>query len=190
MPAPTTRTALEAAAFRGFRDLDDVIEAMPAAEAAALFPAARTPAAAPQAGEAAPGADAARDRDVQDVLNHLHAWHLLLLGWLDADAAGKPVEFPAPGHTWDSLAELNVELRDRYRVPGPADAGLATARGRLRASHIDVLTRIESMPDDDLLEPGRRPWLRGPLAEPVHECLGGHYEWAIATIPASRSPRP
>ncbi len=166
--------------MRGYRDLDRLIEQMPDSERSAPFSAEA---------DAAVSAGARRDRDVQDVVNHLHAWHVLLLGWLDAEAGGDPVAFPAPGHSWGSLAELNAELRDRYRLPGAAAAALDQARVRLRQGHVDALARIETIPDDDLFEPGRHGWLAGALAEPVHECLGGHYAWAVEVISTATEAR-
>ncbi|GAA1526488.1 hypothetical protein BJ978_003034 [Agromyces terreus] len=165
MSVPTNRVQLEASAVRGFHRFDEAIESIPKAEREAPFPRA------------------GRDRDIRDLIDHLHAWHLLLLGWLDAERAGKPVSYPAEGYSWAQLDELNVVLRDRYRGTG----SLATARERLRESHISVLARLESLSDDDLFDPTAHEWLGGPLAEPVHECLGGHYAWALETLDAARA---
>ncbi|WP_430647970.1 ClbS/DfsB family four-helix bundle protein [Agromyces sp. GXS1127] len=130
----------------------------------------------------APMTDAAapepRDRDALDVVNHLHAWHVLLLDWITADAAGEVPAFPADGYTWRDLDRLNRDLRDRYR--GEADA--AVARERLRASHASALARLDAMTDAEIFSEGRA-WLRGAtLAEPAHECLGGHYAWALGVL--------
>ncbi|WP_448006975.1 ClbS/DfsB family four-helix bundle protein [Agromyces bauzanensis] len=73
---------------------------------------------------------------------------------------------------------------DRYR-----GADLEAPRERLRASHAEVLARLEGIEDASLFDPSRHPWLRGALAEPVHECLGGHYEWALGAIRGTRAPR-
>ncbi len=138
----------------------------------------------PEAERTAPFAGTGRDRDLRDVVNHLHAWHVLLLGWLDADAAGRSPAFPAEGYDWASLDDLNLALRDRYR-----DVDLEAARRRLRTSHAEVLARLAGIEDASLYDPSRHPWLRGALAEPVHECLGAHYDWAIEAVGAARAPR-
>ncbi|WP_448810535.1 ClbS/DfsB family four-helix bundle protein [Agromyces bauzanensis] len=118
-------------------------------------------------------------------MNHLHAWHVLLVGWLDEDAAGRAPAYPAEGYDWVSLDALNVALRDRHR-----DVDLEAARDRLRSSHAAVLARVERLDDADLFDGSRHPWLGGgTLAEPVHECLGGHYEWALAAVGSARLPR-
>lgn len=178
---PTTLVGLQAAAMRGFRALEERYDGMTAAERAAAFTRTGAVRDASGAASAAPAAGA-RDRDLQDVLNHLHAWHVLLLGWLDAVAAGDEPAYPAEGRTWAALDALNVELRDRYRV-----RDLDRAWSRLQTSHVGVLARVGALDEAELFDATRFGWLRGsPLAEPVHECLGGHYEWALATIEVRR----
>ncbi|MFC9917511.1 ClbS/DfsB family four-helix bundle protein [Agromyces binzhouensis] len=127
-----------------------------------------------------------RDRDAVDVVNHLHAWHVLLLGWLAADAVGEAPSYPADGYTWRDLDRLNRDLRDRYR----GDADPTAARERLRASHLSALARLDAMTDAEIFTDGRE-WLRGAsLAEPAHECLGGHYAWALGAIAGPAAPTP
>jgi len=136
----------------------------------------------------APMADAAapepRDRDAVDVVNHLHAWHVLLIGWLTSDAAGEAPAYPAAGYTWRDLDRLNRDLRDRFRGDGDPTA----ARERLRASHESALARLDAMSDAEIFTDGRA-WLGGAsLAEPAHECLGGHYAWALGVLGAPADP--
>ncbi|MGW9184660.1 hypothetical protein [Agromyces sp. NPDC055661] len=49
-----------------------------------------------------------------------------------------------------------------------------------------LLVRVAGIDEAKLYSASRHPWVSGPLAEPVHECLGGHYEWAIGAIAAAR----
>lgn len=170
MPEPSSAVALQAAAVRGFRTFEDVIDDLPRERWDAPFPA-------PDGfGESHP---AGRDRDLQDVLNHLHAWHELLLGWLDAVDRGRRPAYPAEGYRWAELDVLNLKLRDRYRI---RDAAHAWAR--LQASHAAALGRVSGISEDVLFDEERFDWLDGALAEPAHECLGGHYAWAVEAISA------
>ena len=174
---PQQRDTLIGEATARFAELEEELDAMEQTAAAMV---AGTHHAAPPVHhvlvrEAAPTEH--RDRDATDVVNHLHAWHVLLIGWLDSDAAGQAPGFPAEGYTWAQLDALNRALRDRYRD----DGALAAARERLRASHVAALARVEAMSDADLFEVPRA-WAHGTLAEPVHECLGGHYDWALRAL--------
>lgn len=174
MSIPTNRADLVRQAEERFDQLEDVIDDVLAATPAEAAGAA-TETSEPSTDAAAPGP---RDRDAVDVLNHLHAWHVLLLGWLEADAAGREPAYPAEGSTWRDLDRLNRDLRDRYR----GDGDPAAARERLRASHRSALARVDALDDDAIFSDGR-PWLKGAtLAEPVHECLGGHYAWAVRAL--------
>ncbi|MGR2752188.1 ClbS/DfsB family four-helix bundle protein [Agromyces arachidis] len=173
MGIPNDRAELVRQAEEGFDRLDDAVDELIASGAASET---ARPDDGPEAAEAA--ATGPRDRDAVDVLNHLHAWHMLLLGWLEADAAGRVPAYPAEGFTWADLDRLNRKLRDRYRGEGDLDV----ARDRVRASHRSALARIDALDDDAIFAEGR-PWLGGAtLAEPVHECLGGHYAWAVGAL--------
>jgi hypothetical protein len=170
---PTNRAELVRQAEERFDELEDAIDDLLAAAPADRAGEVGT---VPETTDAA--AAAPRDRDAVDVLNHLHAWHVLLLGWLEADAAGREPAYPAEGYTWRDLDRLNRDLRDRYRGDGDLDA----ARERLRASHRAALARIDALDDAAIFSDGR-PWLKGAtLAEPVHECLGGHSAWAVGSL--------
>lgn len=155
-----------AAAAQALGELEAVIDAIPASERDTEF------------------GSFTRDRDVADVLNHLHAWHVVLLRWLAEASAGLTPEVPAPGYRWGDLDALNLVFRDGY-----AREGVAAAHARLRASHDELLTVVGALDDDALFTEGHHAWLGGTLAEPVHECLGAHYDWAIGAIAAARGSR-
>jgi hypothetical protein len=175
---PATLVGLQAAAMRGFRALEQVYDATPPAQRSAPFGRPAGAGADPAGASSA----ASRDRDLQDVVNHLHAWHVLLLGWLDDISAGRVPAYPAEGRSWAELDALNLELRDRYRV-----RDVDAAWSRLQTSHVGALARVGALDEGELFDGARFAWLGGaPLAEPVHECLGGHYAWAVEAIGARR----
>lgn len=129
----------------------------------------------------APLGDAWRDRRTTDILTHVHAWHLLLEGWLADDAAGRPVHYPAQGYTWATLGELNDRLYADHR-----ELAYPEARQRLVASHARVVALIESLDGDHLLRRGAYAWLGDEtLAGVAHECLGAHYAWGVRILVAA-----
>ncbi len=121
-----------------------------------------------------------RDRNVRDVVAHLHAWHILLEKWYaDGEVGGTPA-IPAEGYTWRELAALNEELRQQWQ-----HTSLPEVLALLRASHQSLQAMVALHTDDELADPGAYAWTQGaPLGEFAWECGGAHYEWARRTIEA------
>jgi hypothetical protein len=118
------------------------------------------------------------DRRVADVLAHLHAWHLIFDGWIAQDRAGSTPAFPAEGYSWSDLRALNDALYEAHRER-PYDA----VRTMTVASHKMMLALLDTFSQEDLTDPARFPWTGGePLGSVAHECLGGHYEWALGVL--------
>ncbi|MDN4478324.1 ClbS/DfsB family four-helix bundle protein [Demequina sp. SYSU T00039] len=125
--------------------------------------------------------DAWRDRRTTDILTHVHAWHLLLEGWLVDDAAGRPVHYPAEGYTWAMLGELNDRIYDDLRA-----LDYAEARARLVASHARAVALVESLSTEQLTQPHAYAWLGDEaMANVAHECLGAHYAWGERVLDAA-----
>lgn len=119
--------------------------------------------------------EAYHGRTTPDVLTHLIAWHELFEEWIAADRDGRDVHFPAKGYTWETLAELNTALYERWK-----GTEFDSVRALLLASHGRVLELVNGMSEDELADPSRRDWTGGaPLGEIANECLGAHYEWAL-----------
>ncbi|WP_062521429.1 ClbS/DfsB family four-helix bundle protein [Demequina silvatica] len=137
--------------------------------------------------DAHPDADlteAYKGRRVADVLTHLHAWHLLLEGWLAEDAAGRVPAYPAAGYSWATFGDLNDAL---YAAHRPLSYG--QAREALTASHARVLALVTTVDDAALGSPDAFPWLGGDsLGEVAHECLGAHYAWGERVLDAAGVP--
>lgn len=121
-----------------------------------------------------------RDRNVRDVVAHLHAWHILLEKWYsDGEVGGSPA-IPAEGYSWHDLAPLNEELRKQWQ-----DTSLRELLALLRASHESLQAMVALHTDDELADPAAYAWTQGaPLGEFAWECGGAHYEWARRTIEA------
>ena len=54
------------------------------------------------------------NRNIRDVLGHLHHWHLMFLEWYKVGMAGEKPEMPAKGYTWISTPELNAMIQKKY----------------------------------------------------------------------------
>ncbi len=70
------------------------------------------------------------NRNVSDVLTHLHHWHLMMLKWYEVGMAGEKPEMPAIAYTWKTVPELNRWIHQEYQ-----NTSLGTARVKLADSH-------------------------------------------------------
>ncbi|PKQ25235.1 MAG: hypothetical protein CVT64_11065 [Actinobacteria bacterium HGW-Actinobacteria-4] len=94
-----------------------------------------------------------RDRNVRDVLAHLHEWNLLLLAWVERNMAGMPADFLPAGYTWDSYEGLNVEMRDKH-----AGTSVEEAEALYVDSWARVRAMIESLSDEELFAKRHFDW--------------------------------
>lgn len=119
-----------------------------------------------------------RDRRVRDVLGHLHAWHLMMLGWYEEGMAGGHPAIPAPGYTWSTLPALNAEIWQRCQ-----DADLPTTRAALELSHRRMQELIQSHTDAELFTKRRYPWTGSTsLGAYLVSSTSSHYDWAAKKI--------
>lgn len=120
----------------------------------------------------------ARDRNVRDVVAHLHAWHILLERWYSDGMTGGSPWIPAEGYSWRELAELNEDLRRQWQ-----GTSLAELMPLVRASHQALQAMVALHDDRELDDPGAFGWTRGSaLGEFALECGGSHYAWARDAI--------
>lgn len=125
--------------------------------------------------------DAYLGRTTTDVLSHVHAWHALFEGWIEADRAGDAVAYPAEGYTWRDLDALNEALYSSH-----AGRDHHAVRAALVESHDRVCEIVSSLPEAELSTPESHDWLGGEsLGDVAHECLGAHYEWALGVLEAA-----
>lgn len=125
--------------------------------------------------------DAYLRRATSDVLSHLHAWHTLFEGWMEADRAGQSVAYPAEGYTWLDLDALNETLYTFH-----AGRDYDSVRAALVASHDRVCAIVSATPEAELTATDAKDWLGDEsLGGVAHECLGSHYEWALGILEAA-----
>lgn len=134
MPRPKTKTELLDAAEAQYAKLDSLIEGMSSDDQHTHFDPSIT-----QIGKEAHWA---RDKNLRDVLVHLHEWQRMLLGFVDANRHDQPRPFP---HTWRTTPALNQEIWEHYQ-----DVSLDEIQALLTASHTQTVELIESSSIDEL----------------------------------------
>jgi len=120
-----------------------------------------------------------RDKNLRDVLIHLHEWHEMVKRWYDEGTVkgGMPA-VPGEGYTWVTLPDLNMEIWKRYQ-----DVPLKSAKEMLRKSHADVMKIVGSHTNDELFSKGLYKWTKSTnLGSYFVSCTSSHYDWAMKKI--------
>lgn len=165
MPRPTTRSELLTASAEEFDRLQAMLDGL-------------DPGLAEDVSWQAPIED--RSRNPRDVITHVHAWHLMLVGWCRTGDAGGTPDVPGGGHTWREIPAINDEIWERFRNT-PYDA----ARTLLAESHGVVMGLIAQHTDDQLFGRGAYPWTRSStLGSYFASSTSSHYVWARKTLRA------
>lgn len=118
------------------------------------------------------------NRNLRDVLGHLHHWHLMFLEWYTVGMKGEKPYMPAKGYTWKMTPELNKAIQMQY---GHVD--LSDIRKRLVKSHETVEKIIAMHSDKELFEKKRYIWTGSTsLGQYLVGATSSHYDWAIKLI--------
>lgn len=157
MPRPTNKTDLLAQSHRDHAALNALIDSLAPAERERTFK---------------PGT---MNRNIRDVLGHLHHWHMLMLGWYAVGMnGGKPV-MPAVGYTWANTPELNRWIHLNYSA-----MPLGEMRALFERSHADVMALIEAHTDAELFTKKRYAWTgSSSLGAYLTSSTSSHYGWAL-----------
>lgn len=123
------------------------------------------------------------NRNIRDVLGHLHEWHLMLLDWYEVGMSGEMPEMPAKGHNWKTTPELNAEIQKKYSSTPYLD----TMR-LLSSSHQQVHKLIIEHSNKELFEKKRYKWTGATsLGAYLVSATSSHYDWATKLIKKSLS---
>ena len=118
------------------------------------------------------------NRNIKDVLAHLHAWHLMLLDWYTVGMSGEKPDMPAKGFTWRTVPDLNKEIQERY-----AQVVLDDVKGLLRQSYKTIVKMIEMHSDEDLFTKKKYHWTGSTsLGAYLISATSSHYDWAFKLI--------
>lgn len=121
------------------------------------------------------------NRNVADVIMHLHSWHLLFLGWYKVGMKGGKPSMPAKGYNWSALPALNKKLWEENRK-----VELKEAMKLFKNSHKKVYKIINVHSDKELFTKKLYPWTGSTsLGVYLISNSSSHYVWAIKLIKKS-----
>lgn len=160
MPRPKTKEELLNLSQKNFQKLNDFIDSFSAAEQAAEFP------------------EGTMNRNIRDVLAHLHHWHLMMLKWYEVGMQGTKPDMPAKGYTWKTTPDLNRWIWEKYR-----NEDLGEIRQLLQESFDSLQKVIEKHSNEELFTKKRYKWTGSTsLGSYLVSATSSHYDWAFKLI--------
>lgn len=160
MPRPKSKQELLEVSQQNFQRLNELVDSFTKADQLKEFP------------------KGTMNRNMRDVLAHLHHWHLMFLGWYETGMVGRKPDMPAKGHTWATTPELNKEIWKQYN-----DVDLSVVRKQLKASFARLQSLIKHHTNEELFEKRRYGWTgTTSLGSYLVSATSSHYDWAYKLI--------
>ena len=159
MPKPKTKTELLEASQKNFAKLLEYISQLQE-PSMIVFP------------------EGSLNRNIRDVLGHLHYWHLMMIDWHTKGMQGIRPEMPAKGYTWKMTPALNRKIwEDCQSTPYEKMHVL------LQESYEKTQVIILSHTDKELFEKKRYPWTGSTsLGAYLISTTSSHYHLALRLI--------
>ena len=162
MSRPKTKDELVKLSHNNFNQLNDFIDSLE--DQMAQFP------------------EGTLNRNVMDVLAHLHHWHIMMLSWYEVGMQGQKPEMPAKSYTWKTLPDLNREIWQKYR-----NIELDKVRQMLTSSFNELQDIIRKHSNEELFEKKRYKWTgTTSLGAYLVSATSSHYDWAYKLIKKAR----
>ncbi len=163
MPKPKTKADLISQSQESYKTLLKLINSYSASDLTKEFPAGTL------------------NRNIRDVLAHLHQWHLFFCEWYKVGMKGEKPDMPAKGYTWQTIPALNLEVRDRYK-----DESLVKVKNKLSKSFNAIQKIIKQHTEEELFEKKKYAWT-GSTSMGAYLIMNtiSHYAWAQKLIKKS-----
>ena len=160
MPRPKTKAELLDLSHKNFKILNDYVDSFSDQEKNTDFPKGTL------------------NRNIRDVLAHLHHWHLMFLDWYKVGMSGEKPNMPAKGYTWKTLPDLNKIIFEKYQ-----DTNLETSRQLFNDSFKKIQKLIQKHTNEELFEKKRYKWTgTTSLGAYLISATSSHYDWAYKLI--------
>ena len=160
MPRPKTKEQLLDLSEKHYQKLITYVASFPDAEQQAEFP------------------EGTMNRNIRDVLAHLHHWHLMMLEWYRIGMGGEKPDMPAKGFTWKDTQALNRKIWEQYR-----SVELGKVQQLLEESHVRIRKLMEQHSDEELFEKRRYKWTGSTsLGAYLISASSSHYDWGYKLI--------
>lgn len=123
-----------------------------------------------------------RDKNLRDILIHLHEWHNLMLEWIANNKAGVHKPFLMEGYNWRTYGDMNIVFWKRNQA-----VALNVALEQFKESHKKIMEAIQIMSNDELFQKNVYDWVGGStIGSYFISVTSSHYDWAMKKIKAHR----
>lgn len=157
MPRPKTKEELIDLSTKNYDALFTYINSLPVDEQEAEF---------------SPGT---MNRNIRDVLAHLHHWHIMMLAWYKIGMKGEKPDMPAKGYTWKTVPDLNKSIWEKYRGVSVSEVIIMFTE-----SFKEIQKIIIQHTDNELFEKKRYKWTgTTSLGAYLVSATSSHYDWAV-----------
>jgi hypothetical protein len=164
MPRPKSKTELINLSNQNFNQLTTFINSLNDTQQLEEFP------------------EGTLNRNIRDVLTHLHHWHLLMIEWYQLGMNGQKPEMPTKGYTWKATPELNKWINQHYQK-----ISLAESKQMVKTSFDSLQLIIEKHSDDELYAKKMYKWTgTTSLAAYLISATSSHYDWGLKLIKKCR----
>lgn len=123
-----------------------------------------------------------RDKNLRDVLIHLHEWHELTLKWIANNKAGIAKPYLMDGYSWKTYGDMNQIFWKNCQKVSEEEA-----MKEFQESHKAIMELIASMPEDEMFEKAAYDWTgTSNFASYFISNTSSHYVWAMKKLKAHR----
>ena len=118
------------------------------------------------------------NRNIRDVICHLHHWHLLFMNWYEQGKRDIKPDMPAKGYTWKTTPELNRDIQRKY-----SEETLNSALLLFEDSHNRVMRIINRHTNEELFTKEKYKWTGSTsMGSYLVSNSSSHYDWAYKLI--------
>ena len=122
------------------------------------------------------------NRNIRDVLTHLHDWHLMFFEWYKVGMSGGKPDMPLKGYSWKTTPELNKWIWEKCQ-----DISLKDAKLSLNTSFQEIQKIIQGHTNEELFVKKRYKWTGSTsLGAYLISSTSSHYDWAYKLIKKSK----
>ncbi len=119
-----------------------------------------------------------RDKNIRDILAHLHQWHTMMINWYTVGMSGEKPAMPEVGYTWKTTALLNQKIWEDYQNYSYEDV-----YKMIHKSFEELQNIINSHTNDELFTKKKYKWTgTTSIGSYLVSSTSSHYDWAIKKL--------